>query len=88
MVNPTYSSRESTSISMRPPEGGTFHVQFSWIWSPARWTLYAQDHLVNCFDRITLFSDSLVSICFLIIAVIAFFVSDRRTNTAVDRCRK
>ena len=88
MENLTYSSSESMFISMRPPEVGTSHVQSSWIWSLERWTLYAQDHLVNCFDRITLFSDSLVSICFLIIAVIAFFVSDRRTNTAVDRCRK
>lgn len=71
-ANRTYSSSASTSISTRPLVVGMSHVQSLWIWSLERWTLYAQDHLVNCFDQTTLFSGSRVSLNLLNLRCLLF----------------
>lgn len=50
----------SMSTTMRPPVGGLFLVQFSWIWSLAPWTVLELVHTARFSGLITLCLDSLV----------------------------
>lgn len=56
---PIFNWKESTYTIMKHLEGNTYHVPSSSIWSQARWTPFARDHLAKYLDQIISCLDSL-----------------------------